>query len=160
MDIRFRPYHVDDRAWLVERHQTLYARDEGFDDSFGPLVDDILRGFEADHDPTCEAGWIAEDDIQRMGSIFCVKHGEHRAKLRLFLLLPEARGRGLGKALLRHCMTFAKSVGYQDMTLWTHESHKAACALYAANGWQLARSESVRSFGVDLVEQAWTVSLD
>jgi hypothetical protein len=41
------------------------------------------------------------------------------------------------------------------MTLWTHESHRAACALYAKNGFACVRSEPVRSFGVDLVEQAW-----
>jgi hypothetical protein len=56
-------------------------------------------------------------------------------------------------------MTFAAEAGYAEMQLWTHESHQAACALYAAFGWQLVDSKPVRSFGVDLVEQSWKVSL-
>ncbi|MEC7258163.1 MAG: GNAT family N-acetyltransferase, partial [Pseudomonadota bacterium] len=57
------------------------------------------------------------------------------------------------------CMEFARVAGYRDMVLWTHESHRAACALYAAAGWQLIESRPVRSFGVDLVEQSWAITL-
>ncbi|MEX0319271.1 MAG: GNAT family N-acetyltransferase [Ruegeria sp.] len=158
-DVTLRPFRPDDAPWLVECHGTLYARDEGFDDTFGQLVVQILDDFIADHDPTLERGWIAEQDGHRLGSIFCVKAGESTAKLRLFLLLPEARGRGLGKRLLHTCMGFARDAGYRDMRLWTHESHRAACALYAATGWQLVDSKPVHSFGVDLVEQSWKIQL-
>ncbi len=158
-NVSIRPFHPQDAPWLVERHGTLYARDEGFDDSFAPLVARILDGFIADHDPSCEKGWIAEADGQRLGSIFCVKLDAQTAKLRLFLLGPEARGLGLGKRLLSTCMGFAKAAGFQEMQLWTHESHKAACALYRSTGWQLVDSKPVYSFGVDLVEQSWKIRL-
>jgi len=49
--------------------------------------------------------------------------------------------------------------GYTDMQLWTHESHLAACALYARTGWTLTDSKPVRSFGRDLVEQTWRIRL-
>ncbi|MCL6282247.1 GNAT family N-acetyltransferase [Ruegeria sp. 2012CJ41-6] len=158
-DIILRRFEAADAEWLVEQHGSLYARDEGFDDSFGALVDEILQGFIASHNPACERGWIAAQDGQRLGSIFCVRLDEHTAKLRLFLLVPEARGRGLGKRLLFECMGFAKARGYREMRLWTHESHRAACALYAANGWELLGSKVVHSFGVDLVEQSWKIAL-
>lgn len=158
-DAILRPYDPDDRAWLVERHQTLYAHDEGFDDTFGPLVDGILQAFEAQFDPERERGWIAEAEGRRLGSIFCVRQTDDTAKLRMFLLDPAARGRGLGQRLLSACMDFARASGYRDMVLWTHESHRAACALYARNGWRIDRSEPVHSFGVDLVEQSWSVRL-
>ncbi|TMV13228.1 GNAT family N-acetyltransferase [Arenibacterium halophilum] len=153
---RFRP---EDAAWLIERHDTLYRRDEGFDASFGELVAKIINDFLAEHDATREAGWVAEENGQRLGSIFCVSAEKTTAKLRLFLLDPGARGKGLGKHMLRHCMAFARAAGYRDMVLWTHESHRAACALYAATGWQLIESRPVHSFGVDLVEQNWTITL-
>ena len=143
----------------MDQHQRLYARDEGFDDTFGPLVREILEDFAAAHDPIRERGWIAERAGQRLGSIFCVALSDTIAKLRLFLLVPEARGLGLGKRLLTTCMGFARDQGFAKMQLWTHESHKAACALYAQNGWTLEASKPVRSFGVDLVEQNWSVSL-
>ena len=153
-----RPFRPEDAAWLVERHGTLYARDEGFDDTFAPLVASILDGFVADHDPTCEAGWIAEAGGARLGSIFCVRLDQHTAKLRLFLLVPEARGQGLGQRLLETCMTYARDRDYRGMQLWTHESHRAACALYARNGWRLVASRPVHSFGRDLVEQSWEIA--
>jgi GNAT superfamily N-acetyltransferase len=153
-----RPFRREDAAWLVERHGTLYARAEGFDATFAPLVAGILDSFAADHDPTCEAGWIAETGGARLGSIFCVRLDQQTAKLRLFLLVPEARGQGLGQRLLETCMTYARNRGYRGMQLWTHESHRAACALYARNGWQLVASRPVHSFGRDLVEQSWEIA--
>ncbi|MDZ7708937.1 MAG: hypothetical protein U5K36_01530 [Roseovarius sp.] len=39
-------------------------------------------------------------------------------------------------------MAFARDCGYARMQLWTHESHRAACALYAAHGWRLTASRS------------------
>lgn len=158
-EIALRRFVPSDCQWLVARHQDLYARDEGFDESFGPLVAEILQRFCEDHDPTCEEGWIAHRGAKRLGSIFCVRHGAETAQLRLFLLTPEARGQGLGKRLLRHCMDFARAAGYRDMRLWTHESHEAACALYAAFGWERTSSKPVHSFGQDLIEQSWKVVL-
>ncbi len=158
-DFLIRPFQATDTPWLVERHGTLYARDDGFDASFENLVSQILDDFVADHDPKRERGWIAEKDGQRLGSIFCVKQDEKTAKLRLFLLVPDARGQGLGKRLLTTCTEFARSSGYSSMVLWTHESHRAACALYQAFGWQLINSRPVQSFGVDLVEQSWKFQL-
>lgn len=156
--LSIRAYRADDRDWLVERHQTLYTQAEGFDATFGTLVGEILDDFSANHDPDCEAGWIAANNARRVGSIFCVKQDGTTAKLRLFLLIPEVRGLGIGQQLLDHCTAFAKQAGYCDMTLWTHESHRAACALYARNGWNLAANKPVKSFGVHLVEQHWTLS--
>ncbi|MDQ2093537.1 GNAT family N-acetyltransferase [Rhodalgimonas zhirmunskyi] len=158
-EVILRQFKSDDAAWLIERHGTLYARDEGFDHTFGPLVAEILDNYIRDHDPGCERGWIAQQDGQRLGSIFCVRAADDTAKLRLFLLTPEARGKGLGRRMLTTCMDYARAQGYRRMHLWTHESHRAACALYAAHGWQLVSSTQVHSFGVDLIEQAWEIEL-
>ncbi|MBP0481266.1 GNAT family N-acetyltransferase [Sagittula salina] len=158
--IELRHLGPGDVDWLVERHAQDYARDEGFDASFGRLVREILEAFEADHDPARERAFIAWEDGQRLGSVFCVADGApDTAKLRLFLLVPEARGKGLGKRLLAACTGFARDVGYRRMVLWTHESHRAACALYAATGWELVRSEATVSFGIPVVEQSWELDL-
>ncbi|WP_299042871.1 GNAT family N-acetyltransferase [uncultured Tateyamaria sp.] len=154
-NVTLRPFVPSDTDWLVEAHGVLYAQAEGFDDTFGPLVRSILEAFNAAHDPSCEQGWIAEQDGQRLGSIFCVRHTHDTAKLRLFLLTPEARGKGIGRLLLAECMGFARASGFAGMTLWTHESHRAACALYARTGWDMVASKPVHSFGQDLVEQTW-----
>lgn len=154
-----RDLEIGDADWLIRQHGLLYARDEGFDRTFEALVAEILADFIRHHDRVCERGWIAEENGTRLGSIFCVRLDEHTAKLRLFLLVPEARGRGLGRHMLDTCMGFARDRGYRRMRLWTHESHRAACALYARTGWRCMSSEPVRAYGVDLVEQVWQIDL-
>jgi len=159
-EVTLRRFAPSDMQWLVARHQDLYAREAGFDDSFGPLVADILHSFCADHDPACERGWMAESGGERLGTVFCMKKDEETAQLRLFLLTPKARGKGLGKRLLRDCMEFARSTGYRGMMLKTHESHRTACALYEAFGWKLTESVPVHNYGQDLVEQTWLLSFE
>lgn len=159
-DIHLRQFAPFDAAWIAHQHGALYARDEGFDDTFEPLVASIVQEFIAAHDPARECGWIAERNGERLGCIFCVRLTEDIAKLRLFLVLPECRGTGLGHRLLQACMGFARERGYRRMQLWTHESHRAACALYRKTGWQLVRSEPVHSFGRDLIEQSWEIGLE
>nr|WP_241188141.1 GNAT family N-acetyltransferase [Pseudohalocynthiibacter aestuariivivens] len=148
-----------DGPWVVAQHGQLYARDDGFDASFGTLVARIVADFIANHDSEYEAGWVAERDGAPMGCIFCVRLDAQTAKLRMFLVLLEARGSGLGAQLLDTCMAFARVAGYRRMQLWTHESHRAACALYAKRGWSLTDSRPVHSFGCDLVEQSWEIAL-
>ncbi|MGJ8618177.1 MAG: GNAT family N-acetyltransferase [Sulfitobacter sp.] len=157
--IEIRRFETSDRDWLVEQHEVHYAQAEGFDATFGVLVAQILDEFLADHDDRLEAGWIAWQDGQRLGSIFCVRLDDATAKLRLFLLTPEARGQGLGKRMLATCMGFARDCGYARMQLWTHESHRAAGALYAKTGWSLMAEKPVVSFGKENVEQTWTITL-
>ncbi len=151
-EIEIRPFTPDDRDWVVAAHAELYAREAGFDDSFGVLVGDIVDAFVADHDQTCERGWIAWDGAERLGSIFCMRLDAETAKLRLFQLTVQARGRGLGHRLLDSCTGFARAQGYSAMVLSTHKSHEAACALYLRNGWQVLEERPVVSFGQSLIE--------
>ncbi|MEX5726879.1 GNAT superfamily N-acetyltransferase [Rhodovulum iodosum] len=159
-EIGFRDLGIGDMGWLIQRHAELYAQAEGFDASFEPLVAQILLDHVAGRDPACERAWIAHAGERRLGSIFCVKGAAPgEAKLRLFFVEPEARGRGLGARLLRLCLDYARARGYARMTLWTHESHRAACALYAGYGFRMVSTTPVRNFGCDLVEQGWEIDL-
>jgi GNAT superfamily N-acetyltransferase len=150
-----RPALPRDADWIIERHATHYAVNDGFDDSFRTLVTQIVTDFFADHDPTRERGWIAEDNQNPLGCIFCVTGPENTAKLRLFYVEPQARGTGLAQALLDTCLTFARAARYPLMRLWTHQSHTAAGRLYARNHFTLTHSAPVQSFGQNLVTQTW-----
>ena len=154
-DTGLRPYAPADHDWLVDAHQRLYRAAEGFDDTFGPLVSDILTAFENAEDTERQAGWIAQDVAGPVGSVFCVPASATRAKLRLFLLLPRARGTGLAATMLETCLQFARDKGFDDMQLWTHRSHVAAGKLYARHGFDLVGEVPVTSFGVPLIEQTW-----
>lgn len=159
MEFTLRPFNAADADWLVGEHARHYAEVEGFDASFGPLVAGIIADFLHAHDPGAEAGWIAKDHHGRLGSIFCVRLAEDTAKLRLFYVVERARRRGVAQALLDQCLGFARAAGYAQLTLWTHESHRAAGAIYRRNGFVRTDAKPVHSFGVDLVEETWHITL-
>ena len=159
MTPEFRPFDPEDADWLVARHGALYARDEGFDETFPALVREIVDGFLAGHDPVREGGWILWQGGARIGSVFVVEEAPGVAKLRLVLLEPEARGQGLGQRLLEQAMGFARGAGYRTMRLWTHESHRAAGRMYARNGFHLVGQEARQSFGQAVVAQFWAREL-
>ena len=159
-DIIVKTFQKDDAAWLIARHGALYAEAEGFDDRFRVLVAQIVAAFVKGHDPVRERGWIAWRGGERVGSVFCVRATQDIAKLRLFLIEPAARGGGLAQRMLDQCMRFAQEAGYRRMTLWTHESHRAAVRLYEKNGFILKDFKPVRAFGQELVEQHWEIALE
>lgn len=153
-----RPIGPGDAGWIIGAHGALYARDEGYDQTFEALVARIMADFLDRADPD-EASWIAEGGGQRLGTVSCMREDAETARLRLFILLPEARGQGLGQRLHDTCVGFARARGYRRMVLWTHESHRAACALYAKNGWRLVRSVAAQAYGTDVVDQDWEIAL-
>ena len=157
--VRLRQFEARDRDWLIGAHMEHYGAQDGFDASFGTFVGEIIDAFLSDNDPARERGWVAEEDGDRLGSIFCVDAGGNVAKLRLFLVFEAARGKGLGRRLLEDCIGFARERGYDFLRLWTHESHVAACRLYEARGFSCLASKPVQSFGQDLVEQVWEMKL-
>jgi putative acetyltransferase len=67
-------------------------------------------------------------------------------------LLPEARGRGLGKLLIEKCLQFAKSAGYKNVYLETMPELKNALKVYEKLGFQYLDKPMGNSghFGCDL----------
>ncbi|MEE4189060.1 MAG: GNAT family N-acetyltransferase [Roseobacter sp.] len=144
-----------DKNWVIRSHVEHYQNEYGFDDSFAVLCREIVDSFLTNRNPVAEQGWIAEENGVAVGCIFCVRYAKDTAQLRLFYLVKEARGHGLGKRLLQTCMQFAKQAGYSDMRLWTHQSHTAATGLYRAQGWRCDGSEEKESFGTNEVVETY-----
>ena len=51
-------------------------------------------------------------------------------------LLPEARGKGLGKTLIQKCLQFAKELGYKKVYLESMPELKQALKVYAKFGFE------------------------
>lgn len=148
-----------DLGWIVQRHGALYAQQYGWDESFEALVAQIVAEYARDHDPRREAAWIAEVDGEPAGCVLCVRREEDVAQLRLLLVEPRARGRGIGARLIEECLRFARHAGYARITLWTNDVLHEARRLYERAGFELVESAPHHSFGHDLVEQTWARAL-
>jgi DNA-binding MarR family transcriptional regulator/predicted GNAT family acetyltransferase len=148
-----------DLGWVVARHGVLYAAEYGWDETFEGLVARIVGDFAADHDPRREAAWVAEIDGEPVGCVFCVAADEATAQLRLLLVEPTARGRGVGRRLVDECVRFARRTDYRSIVLWTNDVLVSARRIYEAAGFALADEDPHHSFGHDLVGQHWSLEL-
>jgi len=88
-----------------------------------------------------------------------VKDTERLARLRLLLVEPVARGRGLGTRLTEECIRFARERGYQSIVLWTHSVLTTARHIYERAGFRPRSSEAKRNFGQDVVSEHWDLAL-
>jgi DNA-binding MarR family transcriptional regulator/GNAT superfamily N-acetyltransferase len=151
--------HPGDLGWIVQAHGALYTEQYGWDESFEALVARIVADYAGDHDPRREAAWIAEVGGAPAGCVLCVRRDGDTAQLRLLLVHPRARGRGIGGRLIDECLRFAKRAGYARITLWTNDVLHEARRLYERAGFELVESAPHHSFGHDLVEQTWARDL-
>ncbi len=157
--VRVREPRPGDYGWIIARNAALYAAEYGWDGSYETLVARIVADFLETHDPHAERAWIAESDGERLGAVFCVREDEPTARLRLLLVEPGARGRGVGSALVDRCLEFATATGYRDMVLWTNDVLSSARRIYQRAGFELVESEPHHSFGQDLTGQTWRRAL-
>ena len=148
-----------DLGWVVQRNGARYAAEYGWDESYEALVARIVADYAARADHKREAAWIAELDGQPAGCVFCMRKSDDVAQLRLLLVEPHLRGRGIGERLVAECVAFARRTGYREIVLWTNDVLHAARRIYQRAGFELVSSEEHHSFGHDLVAQDWRLPL-
>jgi ribosomal protein S18 acetylase RimI-like enzyme len=69
------------------------------------------------------------------GGIITTALGADTAHIAQVAVDPDARGRGLGRALVTSAMSSTASAGYQEMTLLVAETNARAAALYEDLGF-------------------------
>lgn len=160
-EIKLREPEPGDLGWVIERHGALYANEYGLDVHMEGYVADVIGRYVANFDARRDRCWIADRDGVRCGCIFAVHDDGDPDTVRLRLLLSEpfARGRGLGRRLVRECIAFARETGYRKMILWTHSVLTAARAIYAAEGFVMTATETNDMWGTPLTSETWELDL-
>jgi DNA-binding MarR family transcriptional regulator/GNAT superfamily N-acetyltransferase len=158
-EITLRPHRPGDMGWVVQAHGRLYFEEYGWDERFEALVADIAARFIRELRKDRERCWIAEMDGEPVGSVFVVQESKAVAKLRLLIVEPRARGKGLGRRLVEECIAFARAKGYRKLVLWTQSNLAAARHIYQSAGFKLAKRQRHREFGVALTGEYWELAL-
>ncbi|SMC95426.1 DNA-binding transcriptional regulator, MarR family [Kibdelosporangium aridum] len=157
--IVLRPPGPGDLGWVVERNGALYAQEYQWGSAYEALVARIIADYAENHDPAQEAGWIAEINGERVGSVFCTRKDNTTAKLRLLLVEPSARGMGVGGRLVDECLRFATSIGYRTIELWTVNVLTAARRIYQQRGFTMVASEHHDAFAPGQRAETWRKDL-
>ena len=157
--ITLRAHRPGDMGWVVQAHGRLYFEERGWGERFEALVAEIAAAFINNFDKNRERCWIAEMDGEPVGCVFLVKQDKATAKLRLLLVEPKARGRGLGRRLVEECIACARANGYRKLVLWTQSNLAAARAIYSKTGFTKVKEEKHASFGVKLTGEYWELKL-
>ena len=159
--VLIRTHRPGDLGWVLERHGVVYTEEYGWGAPFEAIVARVVAEFAETQDPVREACWVAELEGRRVGSVMLVRHPEREgvARLRLLLVEPEARGLGVGRALVDACTSFARATGYRMVTLWTQSVLAAARAIYARAGYVKVSEAPQTTFGTGLIAEAWELEL-
>jgi DNA-binding MarR family transcriptional regulator/GNAT superfamily N-acetyltransferase len=148
-----------DFGWIVKRNTELYAQEYQWREPFEGVCAQIVANYVNKFDPKRERCWIAEMNGENVGCIFLAKDSATVARVRLLLVDPKARGRGLGARLVDECLRFARRAGYNKVTLWTHSVLTAARHIYEKAGFKLMRSEPHKDWGPPVVSEHWDLEL-
>lgn len=167
--MRVREATVDDAPGIAEVHVRAWqAAYRG-----GLVPDDYLDGLSIDDRTTLWADTLSRPPRPRAGRLIAVDDagvvlgftafgpdrdradGDDRADGELFVLNvhPEAWGRGVGSALLRHACGGLVSAGFEEAVLWVVPGNGRARRFYESHGWSCEDETRVLDvFGVDVPE--------
>ena len=158
--VSIRAHVPGDLGWIVSRHGAVYWEEQRWDVRFEALVARVVADFADAQDAAHERCWVAELGGERVGSVMITRAGDDgAAQLRLLLVEPRARGRGIGRRLLETALAFARAAGYRKLTLWTIKGLDAAQALYERAGFRKVHEEPLEAFGHRHTSETWELEL-
>lgn len=156
-DIRIRTALAPgDLGMIVHLHGVHYAREFGLDTTFEPYVAKPLADFV-----TSGKGrlWIAEQNGSMVGSVALIDDGQGVGQLRWFLVVPSARGQGLGRRMLAEAISYGRACGMHRIFLWTFAELKDALGLYQRFGFVVAAEKPGQIWGAQRTELRMQLAL-
>lgn len=144
---------------VAARQSILYAASHGWGRELETLEAETTAAFLRCFTPGREQCWVADLAGVMAGAVFLTDEGNGLARLRLLHVEPFARQRGIGDALVRTCLEFAREKEYDRITLWTHTVLDAARRIYARHGFECVATEVHHEFGEPVQGETWQLML-
>lgn len=159
--MRLEDYRPGALGRICEMQASEYALSLGFGRDFEVRVAGDMAAFLGRFEPDRDLFKIAlqDDDIVGSVALDVSARPDGWAHLRWFFVADCHRGHGLGRHLLRTALDHAHHVGGRGVYLWTVEGLPAARHLYVKSGFRLTQSELGNSWGREIVEQRFELSL-
>jgi GNAT superfamily N-acetyltransferase len=120
---------------LFRAYFQFLAQEDGLD-IFDPGIEDELAALPGKFAPPEGRLIMAVTAEQAMGCAALRRIDEKVCELKRMFVLPQFRGRGVGKALARKLIQDARTMGYEYMRLDTGNFWTAAIQLYESLGFQ------------------------
>ena len=148
-----------DLGYIIYLHGVLYPREYGLGGTFEADVAIRFGEFVKSYDPSKDYVAVAEADGRIGGSIVVDGESEELALIRWFLVHPDMRGRGVGRALSNGALAFCRDQGFKKVRLWTMNEFKAAVHLYEQAGFVCIHEAPREIWGVTRIEQEYELNL-
>ncbi|WP_336958421.1 helix-turn-helix domain-containing GNAT family N-acetyltransferase [Sphingobium aquiterrae] len=161
-----RPFAPGDLGMLAARQSRIYAEGHGWGRPLEQLEYQVVADFLRDFTPAREQCWIAQGEGRMLGSVLLTEdrgadahaHAD-TARLRLLYVEADARGLGIGRALVAQCIAFARATGYARVLLWTHSVLESARRIYAGAGFVRISVDVHDHFGAPVEGETWSLDL-
>lgn len=164
-----RTFRTGDMGLIAARQSMLYKEAYGWGRGAEIIEGEVTTAFLRNYKPGRDQCWVAEVDGVMAGSMFLTDEGTSQegasteraslARLRLFYVEPFARRLGIGDALVRTSIGFARDAGFAAITLWTHTVLESARRIYAGHGFRMVASELHHAFGEPVMGETWRLDL-
>jgi GNAT superfamily N-acetyltransferase len=145
---------------VARMHGVLYTREHGLDHRIeASVAESMARCADALAASDGAALWVAERDGAVVGAIGMTGEGDGVARLRWFLVAPEARGAGIGGRLLGAALGWARAQAYKRVVLFTFGDLFDAARLYARAGFRKVSERVGTEWSEVMVEERWELHL-
>src|SRR4051794_8568979 len=149
-----------DLGAVARMHGALYEREHGLDHRIeASVAESMARCADALAGSDGAALWVAERDDEVVGAIGMTGEGGGTARLRWFLVAPEARGAGIGGRLLDAALGWARAQGFERVVLCTFGDLVDAARLYARAGFRKVSERVGTEWSEVMVEERWELQL-
>lgn len=137
--MEIRPAHPEELEEVGRLTAQVYIGD-GFLDSFDDYTQELTDAAGRARDAEV---WVAVEDGQLLGTVtFCPVGSAYReigrdgeGEFRMLAVHPAARGRGVGRALVEHCLHRARDLGYAAIRMSSMDRMSSAHRVYERLGF-------------------------